>query len=414
VSSAKVVSSAKATRVARVTRASRRVVLVGAGHAHLHALRHAREYTERGAELVLVGPSPLWYSGLATGVLGGMYPPELDQIPASAWAIRGGGRHIAAVVERIDPAANRLHLSDGSAVDYDMASFAIGSEVAPLETRDGAPPLYGVKPISRLHDLKIELERRFGRAEAPRVLVAGGGASGCEVAASISALAARRSARVRIALVGSAQRLLPQASPAAAARLHQHLVAAGVEVRTSARVVRLEAGGARLAASAGAAEPARSRGAALASDGTPGEGLVAADIVVAATGLRPPGIFTAAGLATASDGALLVDATLRSTSRSSIFAAGDCAALRSGPLPRIGVCAIRQAPVLHDNLLAALDGATPARFRPQRRYLLILNLGDCRGLAMRGRLHLYGRSAQWLKDRIDRRFLRRHALPDDA
>jgi NADH dehydrogenase FAD-containing subunit len=45
---------------------SKRVVLLGAGHAHLYALKRAREFARRGYELVVVAPDAFWYSGLAT------------------------------------------------------------------------------------------------------------------------------------------------------------------------------------------------------------------------------------------------------------------------------------------------------------------------------------------------------------
>lgn len=35
---------------------TRRVVLVGAGHAHLHTLQHAAGFARRGVELVVIAP----------------------------------------------------------------------------------------------------------------------------------------------------------------------------------------------------------------------------------------------------------------------------------------------------------------------------------------------------------------------
>ena len=47
----------------------RRVVMLGAGHAHLFTLQRTADFISRGFELVLVAPDVFWYSGLATGVL---------------------------------------------------------------------------------------------------------------------------------------------------------------------------------------------------------------------------------------------------------------------------------------------------------------------------------------------------------
>ena len=48
------------------------VILVGAGHVHLYVAAHAKALVERGARVVLIDPGEFWYSGLATGMLGGM------------------------------------------------------------------------------------------------------------------------------------------------------------------------------------------------------------------------------------------------------------------------------------------------------------------------------------------------------
>jgi NADH dehydrogenase FAD-containing subunit len=84
---------------------------------------------------------------------------------------------------------------------------------------------------------------------------------------------------------------------------------------------------------------------------------------------------------------------------------GDCIAFEGRELAKIGVYAVRAAPVLHHNLLAALEGRPPWAFRPQRRFLLIVNLGDGTGLATWGPLYWRSRLMFQLKDWIDRRFL---------
>jgi NADH dehydrogenase FAD-containing subunit len=88
-----------------------------------------------------------------------------------------------------------------------------------------------------------------------------------------------------------------------------------------------------------------------------------------------------------------------------VFGGGDCIAFAPRPLPRIGVHAVRQAPVLLHNLAASLDGRPLRAYRPQRRALLVLNLGDATALATWGPFVWYGHAAFRLKDRIDRRWL---------
>lgn len=137
------------------------------------------------------------------------------------------------------------------------------------------------------------------------------------------------------------------------------------------------------------------------ADGTP----IGFDVLVDAGGLRPARLIRSSGLQTNDEGALLVDDHLRSIADPDVFGGGDCVAMQGRPLPKIGVYAVRQAPVLAHNLIATLEGKPLHRFVPQRRYLLILNLGDGTGLATWGCFYWHGRLAFRLKDYIDRRFL---------
>ena len=76
-----------------------------------------------------------------------------------------------------------------------------------------------------------------------------------------------------------------------------------------------------------------------------------------------------------------VDRSLAVEGRPDLFAAGDCAALGWAPWVRkAGVFAVREGPVLDANLRARLSGAAPRRYRPQRQFLSLLNLGGGRAL----------------------------------
>lgn len=59
---------------------ARTVILVGAGHAHLYVTAHAEALVAAGARVVHISPGKFWYSGLATGMLGGRYSAGEDQV----------------------------------------------------------------------------------------------------------------------------------------------------------------------------------------------------------------------------------------------------------------------------------------------------------------------------------------------
>ena len=73
--------------------------------------------------------------------------------------------------------------------------------------------------------------------------------------------------------------------------------------------------------------------------------------------------------------------------------------------------AVRQGPVLARNLRAALGEGRPATYVPQRTFLSLLNTADGKALLRWHGIVSHSRFAWWLKDRIDRRFVRRYRAP---
>ena len=351
------------------------IVLAGGGHANLYALRRTGELTRRGFDVVLVDSSEdLFYSGMATGVLSGSYKPGENRIGIRRLVERGGGRFVRGRVARVLHRDRGLLLEDGRTVPYDSVSFCLGSET---RADDGAVP---VKPVSNLEWVRRRLLGADGGA--PRVLVVGGGAAGCEVAVNLAALARGTGSDARVTLVEAGRNILP-GSPGEARRIvGGRLQSLGVGVLLGRRADPIDGG-------------------ALLEGGT----RLQADLVLAATGVAPPEVFARSGLATGDDGSLWVDRHLRSPNDGRIFGGGDAAAFRGGRLPRFGVYAVRQGPILYRNLQAVLRGGPLSPYRPRRLYLYVLDLGDGTGLAIYGPLANRGRPALWLKHRIDRRFV---------
>jgi NADH dehydrogenase FAD-containing subunit len=135
------------------------------------------------------------------------------------------------------------------------------------------------------------------------------------------------------------------------------------------------------------------------------------DLVLAATGARPPGLFTACGLSADPGGGLTVSACLQSPWHPELFGGGDCVHFGPTPLPRAGVYAVRQGPVLAANLLAFLSGGRLTPFCDTgKNYLALVNCGDGRAILRKGPFVAEGVWAMALKDWIDRRFMQSFPL----
>jgi selenide,water dikinase len=133
-----------------------------------------------------------------------------------------------------------------------------------------------------------------------------------------------------------------------------------------------------------------------------------ADAVLWATGAAPAAWLDRSGLRRDARGFVQVEPTLQAVGRPEVFAVGDVASLLPHPLPKAGVFAVRQGPVLARNLRAVAEGRPPEPFMPQRDWLVLLSTGDGRALGTRNGLVFGGRWAWWWKDWIDRRFMARY------
>lgn len=361
---------------------TKRVVLVGAGHAHLHILKNADVLRRLGAEVTIIAQDDFWYSGMATGMLAGLFPPQADRVDIGELAT---GTHVKlhrGIMIGVDRATREVLLKDGRRIEFDLLSLNLGSAPPPLPGKSGQ--IYSVKSVRSLVMLRERIEEEWQRADPAvlRVAVVGGGVTGVEIAANLRALSDLHGHDMEITVYNRSEPLkhLPRS---AAAALIRHLRSIGVEVRWPAAVTSVEEGG--VFVNGGTCEDC--------------------DIVINATGLVPPDINARLDLPIDGDGALIVDRFLKSAGDASIFALGDCVTFDGRALPHAGVYAVRQAPVLLANLGAALAGAPLTVFVPQRHYLAIVGLGRTSALMQRGSLWFKGPPALWLKRWIDRRFV---------
>ncbi len=361
----------------------KRLVFVGAGHAHLYSLGHADDFAKENAQITLLAPGRFWYSGMGPGMLAGRYNPPETTVDVAQLIERAGGTFHKGIVRRIHAEERALELEDGPRVPYDLLSLNVGSEVA-VEKIEGAAHAIPVKPIKNLWQLRERLAaERSDRLL--RVAIIGGGAAGCEIAANLHHWLTALKQPARIVLISAEPQLWTQAEAKAGKSLLHYFREIGVKVFALARV------------------SAIAENAVVLDDGRS----LPADLVILATGIRAPDFLRESGLSCAKDGSLRVNEFLQSPEHPEVFGGGDGVWFGEKGLPRVGVYAVRQGPVLHHNLLASLRGDTLQEFKPQKRFLLILNLADGTGLFARGGIVFRSRLAFLLKNWLDTRFIRK-------
>ncbi len=370
-----------------------RLLLLGCGHSHLFVLEALARGEMGNVRATLVSPEEeYFYSGMIPGVIAGSYRPEAARFRPRRLAAAAGAEFIAGTAERVDTTARRVHLRGEGALPYDLLSIDIGSRPAGLEIRGAADHALTVKPMHaalRILPAARGAIRATGEKRPARIAIAGAGAAGVEVGLCLDARLRReaeRGDRHHITVVEAGDEILAEL-PRRSRRLAERILERR-EIETRLRAPIEEVTGDELRLGKG--------------------GSIGYDVLVWALGPAAPPLPAGSGLPTDDEGYLLVEPSLRVPGHPLVFGAGDCVRMREHPwVPRAGVYAVREGPVLARNLARALRAEPLERYEPQRRWLSLLNTGDGRALLSYRGLGLHNRPAWWLKDRIDRRFINR-------
>jgi pyridine nucleotide-disulfide oxidoreductase family protein len=367
----------------------KRLVLVGGGHAHVEVLRQIARQRIEHTEVVLVSAGRFAaYTGMVPGFLAGRYEESELRFDLAALAVAAGAEFIDSTVDEVDGKARMVRVGERH-ISFDACSLDVGSAAAGRNVPGVVLYALALRPLANA----VVLRQRFRRMAlapeaAPHCVVVGGGAGGVEVALSLAEFA---KGAVSVTLVQGDRELLPD-YPASARRIvAAACLRAGVAVRTN-----------RAVASVGADSVLLAGGEKLPST-----------LTVWLAGAAPPPLFQHSNLPLSKAGYFEVDETLRATDDTRVWGAGDCITLRDYPhVPKAGVYAVREGPVLARNLRGFCEGAASAhRYRPQSGFLSLLSISRDRALLSYHGIALEAKWAQRLKHRIDWKFMERYRIP---
>ena len=374
------------------------IVLVGGGHSHVAVLKRFGMRPVPGVRLTLISRDMLTpYSGMLPGLVAGHYRPDEAHIDLRRLSRFANARVMHAPVTRIDLDSRQVIAADRPPIGFDILSLDIGSQPTMGGIEGAKEHALGVKPIAVFRERWAEVERdcleRGGRL---RVAVIGGGAGGTELSLSLRyrlrTLLERAGVPdgVEITLLADTREVVESHAPAVRRRMSRLLAERGVRLLAGHRVVAVRPG----------------RVEAMTTDDEPVA--VACDLAIAVTHAGAPAWLRDSGLDLDDAGFVRVRQTLQSTHDPSVFAAGDIASFDARPLPKSGVYAVRQGPVLAENLTRLAAGRTLRPYRPQPLTLALISSGDRNAVASWGRLALEGGWLWHVKDRIDRRWMRKY------
>jgi len=350
-------------------------------------LKNLPEFITAGHDVTIVSSSCLhYYSGMGPGMLSGIYRPQEIRFDVKKMSQRRGAAFIEDKVVKIHPHEKKIDLQSGQTLSYDLMSVNTGSFVpveAPAASDDFVIP---VKPIENLLTARCKIIEALKRKEL-KITIVGGGPTGVEVAGNLDRLVRNESGKCRITLIAGTS-LLRQFKSGVRRRVRSALIRRNVQLIEGSRMSAI-----------------RDKTVALA-DGSE----IESDIIFMAVGVKPSPLFNASGLATGPEGGMLVNQYLQSVSHPEIFGGGDCISFEPQPLAKVGVYAVRQNPILLNNLLGFLKDTALEPFHPQKAVLLAFNLGDGTAVVQWHSLVWGGRLGFALKNYIDRTFMKNFQL----
>lgn len=367
------------------------LLLLGAGHAHVHVLEKLARLprTQRARwQVTLVSPHPVaLYSNMLPGFVAGHYDADDCTMGLHRLIENSGVRHLPARAMHIDAAARSVQVygthSGQAEVAYRLLSIDTGGVMdrARLEASIPGITAHGhfLRPIESFVAEWQRIQDQIG-TEPRQLAVVGGGAGGVELALAL---------RHRLPDCG-VQLVTGGGSPMAS-----HPV--GVQRRAAAALARHGVTVHPLACTGLTADSLR-----LSDDSTH-----PCDVALVAVGAQAPRWLARSGLTLDGRGFLAVNGYQQSLGHPEVFAAGDVSSRVDGNHPRSGAYAAHAGTPLAINLLAALDGKPMTLYTPPPHVLNLFACGEQRAIASWRRWYWEG---EWLwrwKDRLDRAFVAR-------
>ena len=374
--------------------AAKHIVLLGIGHTNAHIVRKWAMAPLEGVDLTCISNhEKATYSGMLPAALAGQISRDDMEIDLVQLCESVGARLIIDEVESVDPEQSIVQFKDRPSIPFDVLSVGIGS----VPTFEGVDCEHGaaiqIKPMQTFLDRLAEELLPLKSKPKARGVVVGSGIAGIEILLCLGRfLHDSGIAQHELDLVTRSSEILPSLNQTTRLKAKREIERRGYGMHTSAEVVKVHEN---------PNEPGRSI--TLASGQR-----IDCDFVIWATGATSPPKLQSLGLPTDTAGFLPTDSYLLVNSTKNIFAVGDTGSIAGTSIPKAGVYAVRQGPILWDNIARCLRGQPLRKFHPQKKFLKLINFGDGRALAEWHGFSAVGRAAYRLKHRIDSEFMEKY------
>eukprot|EP00924_Labyrinthula_sp_SR-Ha-C_P010075 maker-scaffold_40-snap-gene-1.47-mRNA-1 protein AED:0.00 eAED:0.00 QI:61/1/1/1/0/0/2/54/434 len=372
------------------------VIFVGAGHSHVHTLKMLPKLNLPIEVIVINTTVKTPYSGMLPGYIQGLYSFDEAHIDVAALCDLAPNQvhFIQDTVTKIDGKNKIVYFSSGrDSIQGDIITIDTGCtpklppEIAKqVEKEENILP---VKPISNFSHRWENLQEKLNSLTRPRIVIVGGGAAGVDLSLSLHQM----NSAFDITIVSKTPNLVPHLSKPAQKSLVQVLKDAGITFIPNFD-----------------GNDVQDKSYVVSKTGKK----VFFDVLFLSTDARAAEFLGKSDLKTTADNFVKVKATLESVNTPDVFAVGDCCHFGETGLPKAGVFAVREGPILLENLtlriksLLAKDSSKNYElidYVPQTNFLGILGTGRDFCVGVKGDMVLRTPWMFDLKDWIDRTWM---------
>ena len=367
---------------------AKKLLLVGAGHAHIGLLRRLCVTPLAKSDITLITEQPQSiYSGMLPGWMAGHYTLDDIRIDIAVLCKQAGVHLIQQPIVKVDAKSQRVMTIDDSHYSYDVLSLNTGADTDMRWLNNAETnSVMAIRPLHSFVNQWSQVLATAQRSECYRLAIVGAGAAAIELVMAAQVALQRISANHQVSLICGTTLL------------------SGFDARFKKQVIRqLE----RLNIKVIYERATAYQNGKLITETMSSQQSFPIDTVIAATGVTGAAWTASTDIATVDRGFIAVNAVQQSVSHPNVFAVGDVATRVDKHIAHSGVHAVYGGAVEADNLLTfMIDQNKPLqRYRPRRRTLYLLSCGDKYAIASWGKYSWQGRWVWYLKRYIDQRFI---------
>lgn len=354
----------------------KKIILAGGGHGHINILKNLIKNPIKDHEIILITDyKKQYYSGMLAGYIEGIYTEEEISFDVPKLCKMANVCYIEQKIISIDKENQRV-ITESEAYSYDYLSINLGS-LSKLNFPTDFKAVTLVKPILNVVNAKKEIINLSKEKQHPKITFIGAGASGVELALSFKAAFPKAD----ISII-TARNILRNFNDKAKKRFEKLLKQKDIKIIKNERVNEVRD-----------------------NKIFTNKNTYSFDHAFVTSGFSGPNV--------AFDGFMIFDQNYLRVfenllASQNTLAMGDVATIKKYPaMPKAGVYAIREAPILYENLLKLINGDNDFKtYNPQEKYLQIINCGNKKALANYGNFSNYGKISWILKDKIDRDYMK--------